>query len=65
MPNHTVLPDPNLLRLVCVSAEAGRVTLTATSSLPEARVLCVPSSPGVCIPDILGRSPTFPGKEYP
>ena len=36
MPNHTILPDPNSLRLICISAEADRLTLAATTTLPKA-----------------------------
>ena len=36
MSNHTILPDPGSLRLVCISAEADRLTLVATTRLPKA-----------------------------
>jgi len=36
MPNHTILPDPNSLRLIYISAEADRLTLAATTRLPKA-----------------------------
>jgi hypothetical protein len=37
MPNHTILPDPETLRLFYVAAEANTITLTANTIASEAR----------------------------
>jgi len=36
MTNHTILPDPETLRLFYVVAEANTITLTASTIAPEA-----------------------------
>ena len=37
MPNYTILPHPEKLDLICLQAEAGRITLVARTTAPEAR----------------------------
>jgi transposase len=37
MPSHTILPDPEKLDLTSLQAEAGRITLAACTTAPEAR----------------------------
>ncbi len=37
MPNHTILPNPETLRLICIATEADTITLTASTIASEAR----------------------------
>jgi transposase len=37
MSSHTILPDPEKLDLICLQAEAGRITLVARTTAPGAR----------------------------
>jgi hypothetical protein len=46
MPSHTILPDPEKLDLICLQAEARRITLVGCTTAPEARCpLCAVSLP--------------------
>jgi transposase len=45
MPNHTILPHPEKLNLVCLQTEAGGIALVACTTAPQARcpLCCHPS----------------------
>jgi transposase len=45
MPSHTILPDPQKLKLICLTTDAQRITLTASTISSEAACpLCNKSS---------------------
>jgi transposase len=45
MPNHTILPEPKTLNLICIADDAEAITLTASSTASEARCpLCAKPS---------------------
>lgn len=65
MPSQTILPDPEKLDLICLQAEARRITRRPVPLLLRPDALYVVSLPIGFTLATSELSATFPGREYP